>query len=84
MRGGRGVHGNAWSSSPPPSPVLSEMASFYNGQQSVENPYEGFDDYDHAYDLQVSPVVASFFQHIVEDKSFQQAVARSSHGRRPV
>ncbi|VDO06250.1 unnamed protein product [Haemonchus placei] len=36
--------------------------------------YSGFDDYDHAYDT----------QNIVHDRSFQQAVARSSHGRRPV
>ncbi|KAK5981107.1 OSM-5 [Trichostrongylus colubriformis] len=35
--------------------------------------YGGFDDYDHAYDT----------QHLVHDRSFQQAVARSSHGRRP-
>uniref|UniRef100_A0A7I4XXW3 Intraflagellar transport protein 88 homolog n=1 Tax=Haemonchus contortus TaxID=6289 RepID=A0A7I4XXW3_HAECO len=35
--------------------------------------YSGFDDYDHAYDT----------QNIVHDRSFQQAVARSSHGRRP-
>ncbi|PIO71816.1 tetratricopeptide repeat protein [Teladorsagia circumcincta] len=35
--------------------------------------YGGFDDYDHAYDT----------QHLAQDRSFQQAVARSSHGRRP-
>ncbi|WKX92854.1 hypothetical protein Q1695_010691 [Nippostrongylus brasiliensis] len=35
--------------------------------------YGGFDDYVHAYDT----------QHLAQDQSFQQAVARSSHGRRP-
>lgn len=38
-----------------------------------EDPYGGFDEYDHAYDA----------QHIAQDRTFQQAVARSSHGRRP-
>ncbi|KAK0425986.1 hypothetical protein QR680_009488 [Steinernema hermaphroditum] len=37
------------------------------------DPYEGFNDYDPAYDT----------QHVLEDKSFLHAVARSSHGRRP-
>ncbi|KAK6018631.1 tetratricopeptide repeat protein [Ostertagia ostertagi] len=35
--------------------------------------YGGFDAYDHAYDT----------EHLAQDRSFQQAVARSSHGRRP-
>ncbi|VDK41377.1 unnamed protein product, partial [Anisakis simplex] len=39
----------------------------------MENRYEGFNDYDHAYDP----------QNVFGDKVFQQAVARSSHGRRP-
>ncbi|CAJ0948651.1 unnamed protein product, partial [Mesorhabditis belari] len=38
-----------------------------------EDPYGGFDEYDHAYDAAT----------MIEDRSFQQAVARSSHGRRP-
>ncbi|TKR92804.1 hypothetical protein L596_007383 [Steinernema carpocapsae] len=37
------------------------------------DPYEGYNDYDPAYDT----------QHVLEDKTFLQAVARSSHGRRP-
>ncbi|KHN84582.1 Intraflagellar transport protein 88 -like protein [Toxocara canis] len=39
----------------------------------MDNRYEGFNDYDHAYDT----------QNVLGDKVFQQAVARSSHGRRP-
>uniref|UniRef100_A0A914DVC1 Intraflagellar transport protein 88 homolog n=1 Tax=Acrobeloides nanus TaxID=290746 RepID=A0A914DVC1_9BILA len=39
-----------------------------------DDPYAGFNDYDHAYDL----------ENVYEDKEFLQAVARSSHGRRPV
>uniref|UniRef100_A0AC34QRK3 Intraflagellar transport 88 n=1 Tax=Panagrolaimus sp. JU765 TaxID=591449 RepID=A0AC34QRK3_9BILA len=41
---------------------------------STEDPYGGFNDYDHAYDL----------DNVYNDKEFLQAVARSSHGRRPV
>ncbi|PAV85370.1 hypothetical protein WR25_07229 isoform D [Diploscapter pachys] len=40
---------------------------------SLDDPYSGFDDYEHAYDP----------QNLANDRSFQQAVARSSHGRRP-
>uniref|UniRef100_A0A7E4VAE4 TPR_REGION domain-containing protein n=1 Tax=Panagrellus redivivus TaxID=6233 RepID=A0A7E4VAE4_PANRE len=39
-----------------------------------DDPYSGFNDYDHAYDLDT----------MYEDKEFAKAVARSSHGRRPV
>ncbi|MFH4976663.1 hypothetical protein AB6A40_003372 [Gnathostoma spinigerum] len=39
----------------------------------MSSKYEGFNDYDHAYDT----------QHVITDKAFQQAVARSSYGRRP-
>uniref|UniRef100_A0A1I7XXS8 Intraflagellar transport protein 88 homolog n=1 Tax=Steinernema glaseri TaxID=37863 RepID=A0A1I7XXS8_9BILA len=42
--------------------------------REMGDPYEGFNDYDPAYDT----------QHVLEDKSFLQAVARSSHGRRPI
>ncbi|KJH48282.1 tetratricopeptide repeat protein [Dictyocaulus viviparus] len=41
--------------------------------QSAEDLYGGFDDYEHAYDT----------RHIAQDPAFQQAVLRSSHGRRP-
>uniref|UniRef100_A0A1I7XHN3 TPR_REGION domain-containing protein n=1 Tax=Heterorhabditis bacteriophora TaxID=37862 RepID=A0A1I7XHN3_HETBA len=40
----------------------------------INDPYGGFDDYEHAYDT----------QHLAQDLSFKQAVARSSYGRRPV
>ncbi|CAJ0594545.1 unnamed protein product [Cylicocyclus nassatus] len=41
--------------------------------QTLDDLYEGFDDYVPAYDT----------SHLEQDRSFQQAVARSSHGRRP-
>ncbi|VDN32556.1 unnamed protein product [Gongylonema pulchrum] len=39
----------------------------------MEDRYEGFNDYDHVYDA----------QNVLGDEVFQQAVARSSYGRRP-
>ncbi|KAK6730670.1 hypothetical protein RB195_007255 [Necator americanus] len=41
--------------------------------QAVDDLYEGFDDYVLAYDT----------TQLAQDRAFQQAVARSSHGRRP-
>uniref|UniRef100_A0A0K0F4X8 OSM-5 (inferred by orthology to a C. elegans protein) n=1 Tax=Strongyloides venezuelensis TaxID=75913 RepID=A0A0K0F4X8_STRVS len=38
-----------------------------------EDDYGGFNDYEHAYDV----------ENMFEDRSFQQALAKSSHGRRP-
>ncbi|GMR61673.1 hypothetical protein PMAYCL1PPCAC_31868 [Pristionchus mayeri] len=44
------------------------MASKFLG-----DAYSGFDDYEHAYDT----------QHLAKDAYFQEAILRSSHGRRP-
>ncbi|KIH63084.1 hypothetical protein ANCDUO_06621 [Ancylostoma duodenale] len=41
--------------------------------QTMDDLYEGFDEYVPAYDT----------THLAQDRAFQQAVARSSHGRRP-
>ncbi|EPB69626.1 tetratricopeptide repeat protein [Ancylostoma ceylanicum] len=41
--------------------------------QTLDDLYEGFDEYVPAYDT----------THLAQDRAFQQAVARSSHGRRP-
>eukprot|EP00080_Pristionchus_pacificus_P009379 PDM69399.1 osm-5 [Pristionchus pacificus] len=41
--------------------------------QFVTDVYSGFDDYEHAYDS----------QHLANDVYFQEAIVRSSHGRRP-
>ncbi|KAI1722263.1 tetratricopeptide repeat domain-containing protein [Ditylenchus destructor] len=53
----------------------SENRSPHNGGVKEEDdPYGGFNDYDHAYDL----------ENIYNDKEFVQAVSRSSYGRRPI
>ncbi|VDM98703.1 unnamed protein product, partial [Onchocerca ochengi] len=39
----------------------------------MDDRYEGFNDYDHAYDV----------QNVLDDQIFQEAVAKSSYGRRP-
>uniref|UniRef100_A0A915PX99 Uncharacterized protein n=1 Tax=Setaria digitata TaxID=48799 RepID=A0A915PX99_9BILA len=39
----------------------------------MDDRYEGFNDYDHAYDI----------QNVLDDQVFQQAVVKSSYGRRP-
>ncbi|EFO13552.1 hypothetical protein LOAG_14975 [Loa loa] len=39
----------------------------------MDDRYEGFNDYDHAYDI----------QNVLDDQVFQDAVAKSSYGRRP-
>ncbi|KAI6182319.1 hypothetical protein M3Y97_00367200 [Aphelenchoides bicaudatus] len=41
--------------------------------QKTDDPYGGFNDFDHAYDL----------GNVYEDAEFMRAVARSSHSRRP-
>ncbi|KAI1731152.1 tetratricopeptide repeat domain-containing protein [Ditylenchus destructor] len=53
----------------------SENRSPHNGGiKEEDDPYGGFNDYDHAYDL----------ENIYNDKEFVQAVSRSSYGRRPI
>ncbi|VDM08134.1 unnamed protein product [Wuchereria bancrofti] len=39
----------------------------------MDDRYEGFNDYDHAYDV----------QNVLDDQVFQEAIAKSSYGRRP-
>ncbi|VDO49636.1 unnamed protein product [Brugia timori] len=39
----------------------------------MDDRYEGFNDYDHAYDV----------QNVLGDQVFQEAIAKSSYGRRP-
>ena len=59
-------------------------------REDDDDYYGGFDSYDKAYDIQVTfsnllqreKIV--FVQNITQNPQFQQAVARSSHGRRPV
>ncbi|CAD5205686.1 unnamed protein product [Bursaphelenchus okinawaensis] len=41
--------------------------------ENGEDPYSGFNDYDHAYDTEA----------LIQDKDFVRAAARSSHSRRP-
>ncbi|CAB3400424.1 unnamed protein product [Caenorhabditis bovis] len=53
--------------------TLSSSSSFNMAAQGDDDFYGGFDDYDQAYDIQA----------ISQNQQFQQAVARSSHGRRP-
>nr|CAD2124110.1 unnamed protein product [Meloidogyne enterolobii] len=51
----------------------TQQLSSANNQQKQDDPYGGFNDYDHAYDL----------ENLYSDGNFVQAAVRSSYGRRP-
>uniref|UniRef100_A0A1I8BEH7 TPR_REGION domain-containing protein n=1 Tax=Meloidogyne hapla TaxID=6305 RepID=A0A1I8BEH7_MELHA len=51
----------------------NQQISSANNQQRQDDPYGGFNDYDHAYDL----------ENLYSDGNFVQAAVRSSYGRRP-
>lgn len=58
----------------------------------ADDLYSGFNDYNSALDTAVRNLEIMLelallpikFQELINDEGFQQAVARTSHGRRPV
>uniref|UniRef100_A0A915M902 Uncharacterized protein n=1 Tax=Meloidogyne javanica TaxID=6303 RepID=A0A915M902_MELJA len=71
----------------------TQQLSSANNQQKQDDPYGGFNDYDHAYDLEVvcfkenecavSGNHNKRFVNLYSDGNFVQAAVRSSYGRRP-